>query len=239
MWNCPRCSESVEESFSACWNCGTAEDGTSDPDFRPGAELTDIDAQAAKPIDLSELGGKDSADLPPVKVRFSLRTLLLVSTLVAVVSATVTWHAQPRTVDDFFERAVQRYNNGDSRGAIGDLTRAADLIEDEGNHPYRNKIYGIRAAAHTNLGEYQQAVDDASTALDSTDPPIIPGIVLLRSLSDVPWEWLHLLRANAYIELGDYTKATADLNIVAKHFPNDPDLKRMFAIVKGKNSAGP
>ncbi len=34
MWRCPNCSEQVDDGFDACWNCGTAPDGTIDVDFR-------------------------------------------------------------------------------------------------------------------------------------------------------------------------------------------------------------
>lgn len=33
-WNCPKCRESVNDELGVCWNCGTAQDGTEDPDFR-------------------------------------------------------------------------------------------------------------------------------------------------------------------------------------------------------------
>lgn len=239
MWNCPRCKEPVEETFSACWNCGTARDGTRDPHFRPGAEWTDIDAQMAEPIELSDLVKQDTGDLPPIRVRFSLRPLLAVSTLIAVVSAIAAWYVQPKTSGDFFQRAVKRYDTGDNRGAISDLTRAAGLIVTEEKRSGRTAIYAIRAAAHTNLGEYQLAIDDASTALTLMgQPPIIGTFDFESGISGIPREWLHLLRANGYIELADYTRATADLNIAAKYVPSDPDLQRMLAIVKGKKSAG-
>ena len=30
---CPKCHEAIEDAFAVCWNCGTALDGTEDPDF--------------------------------------------------------------------------------------------------------------------------------------------------------------------------------------------------------------
>lgn len=38
MWNCPKCSERHEDSFEVCWNCGTAQDGTDDPEFQRAEE---------------------------------------------------------------------------------------------------------------------------------------------------------------------------------------------------------
>lgn len=34
-WVCSRCGEHLEADFDACWNCGTAQDGTLSADFRP------------------------------------------------------------------------------------------------------------------------------------------------------------------------------------------------------------
>jgi hypothetical protein len=34
MWTCPQCGESVEDSFDACWNCGTTKEGASDSDVQ-------------------------------------------------------------------------------------------------------------------------------------------------------------------------------------------------------------
>jgi uncharacterized protein YbjQ (UPF0145 family) len=38
MWKCPKCGEQHEETFEVCWNCGTAIDGTEDPEFRAAEE---------------------------------------------------------------------------------------------------------------------------------------------------------------------------------------------------------
>lgn len=48
MWKCSQCDSEVEDTLSACWNCGTAADGGADPTF--SAEI-------------------DSDDLPPDGVR--------------------------------------------------------------------------------------------------------------------------------------------------------------------------
>ena len=37
---CKRCSESIEDGYSICWNCGTHVDGTPpSPDFAPDSSL--------------------------------------------------------------------------------------------------------------------------------------------------------------------------------------------------------
>lgn len=51
MWECPKCSERLENAFDTCWNCGTSSDGIEDPAFRraerifgePGEIETTID----------------------------------------------------------------------------------------------------------------------------------------------------------------------------------------------------
>jgi hypothetical protein len=46
-WKCPHCGESVPGAFEVCWNCGTSQDGASDPSFAkepdaaPGKEEPD------------------------------------------------------------------------------------------------------------------------------------------------------------------------------------------------------
>jgi len=47
MWKCPKCSESVEDSFDSCWNCGTGKDG-SPPPANFGAIQEDEGAQRAQ-----------------------------------------------------------------------------------------------------------------------------------------------------------------------------------------------
>ncbi len=33
MWTCSKCGQRVDDTFEICWKCGTASDGTEDPDF--------------------------------------------------------------------------------------------------------------------------------------------------------------------------------------------------------------
>jgi hypothetical protein len=35
MWQCLKCGEEIEDSFEACWACGTSRDGVEDPLFEP------------------------------------------------------------------------------------------------------------------------------------------------------------------------------------------------------------
>ncbi len=38
MWRCPECDEEIEETFDACWACGTSREGVVDPMFQPVAD---------------------------------------------------------------------------------------------------------------------------------------------------------------------------------------------------------
>jgi hypothetical protein len=38
MWTCAKCGEQIEETFDACWKCGTSRDGVEDPEFVKQAE---------------------------------------------------------------------------------------------------------------------------------------------------------------------------------------------------------
>ena len=35
MWRCSKCGEECEDSFDACWKCGTGQDGVPAEDFQP------------------------------------------------------------------------------------------------------------------------------------------------------------------------------------------------------------
>ena len=40
MWTCAKCREEIEDTFDACWKCGTFKDGTEDPDFANRVPVT-------------------------------------------------------------------------------------------------------------------------------------------------------------------------------------------------------
>jgi hypothetical protein len=56
MWRCPHCGEHVDDEFETCWKCGTAADGTPDPDFQAERALDSGSPAAA---------GDDSNLSPP------------------------------------------------------------------------------------------------------------------------------------------------------------------------------
>jgi len=38
VWTCKKCGEEIEQNFESCWNCGTLQDGTEDPNFKSESE---------------------------------------------------------------------------------------------------------------------------------------------------------------------------------------------------------
>lgn len=67
-WTCPRCATHVEPGFEVCWNCGSAADGSVDPDFvaeasddAPEAPAPRSDPEAAH----GEADFEDEADAAP------------------------------------------------------------------------------------------------------------------------------------------------------------------------------
>jgi hypothetical protein len=55
MWTCPKCQTKVDPSFDVCWNCGTAADGSEDPDFVKADDVGPIDDGSVVPeLDVSQ-----------------------------------------------------------------------------------------------------------------------------------------------------------------------------------------
>jgi hypothetical protein len=61
-WKCPHCGESVPGGFEVCWNCGTNQDGASDPGF---AKEPDSDPWKEEPDSDSGEEERDSAPWTP------------------------------------------------------------------------------------------------------------------------------------------------------------------------------
>ncbi len=69
MWNCPGCGSEVDDDFELCWNCGTAVDGTQDPNF--------VSADDAGPIHDEALDLEDAlADAPDAELAEGLPDLV-------------------------------------------------------------------------------------------------------------------------------------------------------------------
>jgi len=44
VWNCSKCAETIEDTFDACWNCGTSRDGSPDIGFIREGDAVAADA---------------------------------------------------------------------------------------------------------------------------------------------------------------------------------------------------
>ena len=49
MWTCQKCNETHEDSFEACWKCGTSKDGVEDPSF-PRVDSNQASEQSSAPV---------------------------------------------------------------------------------------------------------------------------------------------------------------------------------------------
>ena len=104
MWYCPQCGEEIEDTFEACWNCGTGEDGIVDYDFKPaeppGEDLGNaIDvaphaAQLVQPLEFSHVNfglGKIACSLLPLLMLGGLAVALWLSWLKIEGDANLAW----------------------------------------------------------------------------------------------------------------------------------------------------
>jgi hypothetical protein len=53
MWECPKCHERHEDSFSVCWKCGTSKTGVEDPGFQTADQIdpASLERPARPPIE--------------------------------------------------------------------------------------------------------------------------------------------------------------------------------------------
>jgi hypothetical protein len=63
MWQCVKCGETHEDSFDACWNCGTSREGTEDPSFHK-VEDVDPEAEAGAGADVGGQGDESPLSCP-------------------------------------------------------------------------------------------------------------------------------------------------------------------------------
>ena len=60
MWTCQKCNETNEDSFEACWNCGTSKAGEEDPSFRKADDVQLDDQRWAQPPSEAGSGAADT-----------------------------------------------------------------------------------------------------------------------------------------------------------------------------------
>jgi hypothetical protein len=65
MWTCSKCASKVDDQFEVCWNCGTGQDGTEDPNFVPADQAAPIKDPLYDPIAEPNPGGLTLSDDAP------------------------------------------------------------------------------------------------------------------------------------------------------------------------------
>ncbi|MCP6759034.1 MAG: tetratricopeptide repeat-containing serine protease family protein [Fischerella sp. CENA71] len=150
--------------------------------------------------------GRADLDTKEIKTGFNLgipiNTFLRLSAKVGVdvgVSAPNTQVATAPKADNFFIQAGDKYDKGDYKGAIADLTEAIRL------NPNLANAYKNRGIARARLGDKQGAIADFNSVLT-----INPNDAITYDL-----------RGIARVLLGDNKGAISDFNTALKINPND------------------
>jgi hypothetical protein len=63
MWACPDCGESIDAEFDVCWSCGTASDGTPDPNFQTADDAGPV-VDPALDLNAADLADDPLKELP-------------------------------------------------------------------------------------------------------------------------------------------------------------------------------
>jgi tetratricopeptide (TPR) repeat protein len=101
----------------------------------------------------------------------------------------------------FYQRGLQKIEEGDEPGALLDFDRAIDLNPGDANAYYK------RANVHFDMGNYEMALADYSTAIE-----------LNPNYSDA-----YFNRGLAHTDMGNLQAAITDFSSVLQLNPNDPD----------------
>ena len=68
MWRCSKCSESVEDNFDVCWNCGTSTEGVEDAAFDRSAEHSPAEEREPRAETLTCPKCKSDKIIPRVRI---------------------------------------------------------------------------------------------------------------------------------------------------------------------------
>ena len=80
MWKCPNCHESLATNFLTCWNCGSDANGKVDTSFAPQEDVLEETA----PLHVERA-------VPRSGFQFSIRGLLVLTTLTCFAITALTW----------------------------------------------------------------------------------------------------------------------------------------------------
>lgn len=217
MWLCPTCGENVEAEFDICWNCGTSATGKCDPLFKPADDFSTEETAGLPAADASTWRVQSAPATPSTKkLRLDRRAMVHLLLFAGVVGAITFYIRMPKNWQDYRQRAGRRSNH---LGAISDYTRAIDLALEE-NVPLGTihaMIY-LRGRSYFDAGQYQNSVDDFSSV----------RVFALAHGSETLATSISLERGAAYLKLGDYEAAEADLQFYLSVRPGDTYGKRLL-----------
>ncbi|REJ70826.1 MAG: tetratricopeptide repeat protein [Planctomycetota bacterium] len=238
MWRCPGCNETIDDAFNACWKCGTSHRGDSDSGFKHADLLTASETSEGEAITAGFVGGQASDAAPVPAASLSPRIVLTALILLVGVLAVGWYIERPSTSQDFFARGSRYLARDEHRAAIEDFSEALRRLDHRGDPSDGAAIYFARAVAYNNTGEYEDAVEDATEALRRT-PETGSGFCMVGDTPMLGFEhvlMMHVVRANAYLELDDPSKAIDDLKAVLKRQPDHSTARRLLAIAKRKDA---
>lgn len=108
--------------------------------------------------------------------------------------------------DFYLTRGIVLIHKGKYKDAIEDLNRALDLAKGSNNKIFENKVYVNRGAAYQKLYQYDEALNDYSTAIQLNDSN--PNVFLYRGY--------------LYYQTNEYPEALKDFDAVINIDPENP-----------------
>ena len=106
-----------------------------------------------------------------------------------------------QTAEDYFDKGVAKYEQGDYRGAIQDYNKAIEL------DPNDHMTYGVRVLAKSKLGDYRGAIEDYNKAIE-----LLGKTNLTDPLDKLLLGEYYYNRGVTKSDLGDYRVALQDFN---------------------------
>jgi len=172
--------------------------------YQPGSEddeplenVIDLDAPDPKPI-----SSLIQDRFQRVRSRVPRTAGLALLALLAIFGVLWFWqYPSASRAQAFYQRGLQKIEEGDEPGALLNFDRAIDLDPDDANAYYK------RANIHFDMGNYEMALADYSTA-----------IKLNPNYNDA-----YFNRGLAHADMGNLQAAIADFSNVLQLNPNDPD----------------
>jgi tetratricopeptide (TPR) repeat protein len=140
-------------------------------------------------IRISDLGRRRDVALSP-RLRFSALRFFSILFTCLLISTPGAQGQEPKSADEYSQRAIARFQKNDLDGAIADFTKVIEM-----NGKDQAFCYYFRGLAHYRKGDSHQAIDDLSKAIVLKPDP--------RFFDD---------RGNLLAKQGELERAIVDLN---------------------------